>query len=347
MAKKPKQQTITKLSRKLGQEWKGLVVGQDDAIDKMVPYINRFMAGIRTPDKPIANLFLLGPTGVGKTKSAEALAQVLHESDRKLIKINCGEFSAEHEIAKLIGSPPGYLGHRETVAVLNQKRLDAMTSEDCPLSIVLFDEIEKGSTSLFKLLLGIMDNATLRLGDNNVVNFENTLVIFTSNLGAKEISNMLAPRWGFDRSKLEVTEDTVKALERAGDGALKKLAAPEFVNRLDEILFFRPLTHDEILSITDLELCAIRTHLATSLPPTRVFTFTYTPAVVKFITEVGTDLKSGARSIKRAIARHIFNPLSDAYLDDEIQPGDDALLFVRDGKIEWKIQRKETEVVAA
>src|SRR5436305_7647225 len=173
------------------------VVGQPNVISVIVPYIEMFQAGLAPENRPVGVFLLLGPTGTGKTRTVEALAEALHGSSRNLLKIDCGEFQMEHEVAKLIGAPPGYLGHRETQPMLSQQKLTAVTSERSALSLVLFDEIEKAAPSMTRLLLGVLDRGVLRLGDNSVVNFEKSLVFLTSNLGAKEMMWEINPDFGF------------------------------------------------------------------------------------------------------------------------------------------------------
>lgn len=332
--KTDKKQRTSKL---LGEKWKELVIGQDEAIDRMTPYVNRYVAGLSISDKTVGNFFLLGPTGVGKTKTAQALAEVLHKSPNKLIMINCAEFQGEHEIAKLIGSPPGYLGHRETTALLNDQRIKDKRSEDCTMTIIVFDEIDKASVAMFRILLGVLETATLRLGDNSIVNFENCLIICTSNVGSKEIMSLLDPAWGFNKSKVEITETKIREIEKAGGQAFKRLAQPEFMNRIDEIITFRPLTEEELHRITELELAALQKHIVSKLSKDGAFTITHTPAVVKFLTDKGGDIKFGARSVKRAITKYLYNPVTNAYLDGDIESGDEVRLHVRGDALGWKI----------
>src|SRR6202167_5439945 len=167
------------------------IVGQDQAIEKVAEIYQMFLAGLNAPGRPVGNLLFLGPTGSGKTRVVEAMAESLFGDPHACIKIDCAEFQHSHEIAKLVGSPPGYLGHRETHPVLTQEAINQWHTDKLKLSIVLFDEIEKASDSLWQLLLGILDKATLTLGDNRRVDFSRTLIFMTSNLGASEMSDLV------------------------------------------------------------------------------------------------------------------------------------------------------------
>ena len=169
------------------------IVGQDAAIEKMAEIYQMFLAGLNPPGRPVGNLLFLGPTGSGKTRLVEAAAESLLGDPRAVIKIDCAEFQHSHEIAKLIGSPPGYLGHRETHPQLSQERLNQFHSESLKLSFVLFDEIEKANDALWNLLLGILDKATLTLGDNRHVDFSRAIIFMTSNLGAAEMNSLIRP----------------------------------------------------------------------------------------------------------------------------------------------------------
>ncbi len=194
-----------------------------------------------TPEGRPAGIFLLlGPTGTGKTKTVEALADVLHGSPKKLLKVDCGEYQMEHEVAKLLGAPPGYLGHRETQPLLTQQKLSGAASESCDLSILLFDEIEKAAQSLVRLLLGVLDKATLRLGDGTLVNFEKTIIFLTSNLGAREMSRELRPEFGFESLGARRGESG-RQTGAIGKNAVRKNFSPEFINRIDSVVTYRPL----------------------------------------------------------------------------------------------------------
>src|SRR6266478_3464178 len=173
------------------------IVGQDEAVQALVELYQVFCAGLRSPGRPVGNLLFLGPTGSGKTRIVEAAAEILFGDSRAIIKVDCAEFQHSHEIAKLIGSPPGYLGHRETRPLLSQESLDQHQTDQVKLSFVLFDEIEKASDAVWNLLLGILDKATLTLGDNRHVDFSRSMIFLTSNLGVGEMTAILRPKLGF------------------------------------------------------------------------------------------------------------------------------------------------------
>ncbi len=206
-----------------------LVVGQPAAISTIVPFIEIHEAGLAPEGRPAGVFLLLGPTGTGKTRTVEAVAEALHGTSKKLLKVDCGEFQMEHEVAKLIGAPPGYLGHRETQPLLTQNKLAGVISQFSELSIVLFDEIEKAAPSMARLLLGVLDKATLRLGDNTVVNFDKTLIFLTSNLGARSMGRLLRPTFGFEAMAAHDEDRTAARLETIGLSAVRKRFSPEFV----------------------------------------------------------------------------------------------------------------------
>jgi ATP-dependent Clp protease ATP-binding subunit ClpA len=327
-------------SRQLAHEWKTRLIGQDHVVDTIAPYISRFFAGMNYPDRPVGNFFLLGPTGSGKTKTVETLAELLHGNEKTLIRIDCGEYHADHEVAKLIGAPPGYLGHRETQPQLTQQKLLSVTSEKCALSIVLFDEVEKAAPSLWRLLLGILDKAILRLGDNQIVNFEKTAIMMTSNLGAQEMANILSPRFGFTLGA--PLSESFTQLHKAGTLAISKKFPPEFPNRIDEIITYHPLTPVMLTDITKLELNKIQVLITTRLGA-QAFTLEYGQDVVDFITSKGSSTQYGARELKRTLTRLLYNRLSDAYLEGEIRPGSRVICSVTDSGIVWEVEEMDLE----
>jgi len=237
-----------------------MIVGQDEAIEQIVNIYQMHLTGMNPPGRPIGNFLFLGPTGTGKTRIVEATAEALVRNPRAVIKIDCGEFQHSHEIAKLIGSPPGYLGHRETHPLLSQETLSQYHTDTMKVSFVLFDEIEKASDSLWNLLLGILDKGTLTLGDNRKVDFSRALIFMTSNLGAAEMSQITTPRLGFgslhalEAAVSRVDEKLGQKVEKTGLDAAKRKFTPEFINRLDKIVVFKPLGEGQLRRILDLEL---------------------------------------------------------------------------------------------
>lgn len=329
----------------LSQAWKALIIGQDAAIDKITPYLIRAQANLNAPNRPIGIFFLMGPTGTGKTKTAETLAELLHGHEKYILRIDCGEFQMEHEVAKMIGAPPGYLGHRETQPIFTQQKLNAIVSEKCPFNIILFDEIEKAHPGVWRVILGILDKAQLRLGDNTIVNFENSIIFFSSNIGAKEIGDLLEPKFGFGETIIlkKVSETQQKAIEKIGLGSMSKKFPPEFSNRIDEIISYRSLNTETLTKITEIELQKIQKHIQERLGTT-FFAFTYKQDTVNFLTATGTSLKYGARELKRALGRYILNPLSDDFVEGKISSGNLLLCKVVDDHIEWDISEAPLEI---
>jgi len=312
----------------LENDLRQLIVGQDEAIQQIVNVYQTWLAGMNSPDRPVGSFLFLGPTGSGKTRIVEATAQSLLGSPRSVIKIDCAEFQHSHEIAKLIGSPPGYLGHRETHPLLSQEVLDQYHTDKIRLSFVLFDEIEKASDALWNLLLGILDKATLTLGDNRRVDFSRTMVFLTSNLGASEMSSILRPNLGFSapemRRKLEAGLDAERLpakITRAATEAARRRFTPEFMNRLDKIVVFRPLGQAELRKILDIELHLLQQRIFDSAGP-NYFVLAASDSAKQHLLAEGTDMKYGARHLRRAIERLVVQPLSNLIATDQIRPGD-------------------------
>jgi ATP-dependent Clp protease ATP-binding subunit ClpB len=301
-----------------------LVVGQDDAIHQIVRAYQTHQAGLSPAGRPIGNFLFLGPTGSGKTRIVEATAESLLKDARSVIKIDCAEFQHSHEIAKLIGSPPGYLGHRETHALLSQEALNQHHSDKLKLSLVLFDEIEKASDSLWNLLLGILDKAILTLGDNRKVDFSSTMVFLTSNLGAAEMSSLVSPRMGFRVPSLEHAGSDAKLNVRmslTGIAAARRKFTPEFINRLDKIVVFKSLGTEELRRIVDIELERVQQRIQTAAA-SKPFLIDVTKSAREFLLTEGADVKYGARPLKRAIERLLVQPLSNLMATSQIQRGD-------------------------
>ncbi|MCS7315787.1 MAG: AAA family ATPase [Bryobacterales bacterium] len=317
-ASKPRKPTA-EAATDLGSQLSRKIVGQAAAIQQIVPYIQMFEAGLAPEGRPVGVFLLLGPTGTGKTRTVEALAEVLHGSEKCVLKIDCGEYQMDHEVAKLIGAPPGYLGHRETVPMLTQQKLHAVTSERSKLSLVLFDEIEKAAPSLTRLLLGILDRATLRLGDNTTVNFENSLIFLTSNLGAREMLKELNPDFGFRAGA--PSRDVTGKLEAIGLNAVRRRFSPEFINRIDAVLTYRPLDAASLEAILDQQIGELQRLIDIRLGERR-FDVEVAAAARQFLLRMGTSREYGARELKRTIHRHLTQPLAALVAAGGVAPGD-------------------------
>jgi ATP-dependent Clp protease ATP-binding subunit ClpA len=304
------------LSRVLSQK----VVGQPDATRTIIPYIQMFQAGLSPEGRPVGVFLLLGPTGTGKTKTVEALAEVLHGSAKNVLKVDCGEFQMEHEVAKLIGAPPGYLGHRETQPMLTQQKLNAVTSEKCELSLVLFDEIEKAAPSMTRLLLGVLDKGLLRLGDNSTVNFEKSLIFLTSNLGAREMMKEINPEFGFQSFKGADRSGLSSKLQNIALASVRKRFSPEFVNRIDSVITYQPLSTESLTAILALQIADLQSHVNTRLG-NRSFTLEVPQEARQFLLSKGTSAEYGARELNRTIHRHLTQPLSALVAANQVNPG--------------------------
>lgn len=305
--------------------------GQTTPIAGILPHIHMHQAGLAPENRPVGVFLLLGPTGTGKTRTVEIIAEALHGSDRTMLRVDCGEFQMEHEVAKLIGAPPGYLGHRETQPMLNQQKLNAATSEHSNLSVVLFDEIEKSASSLQRLLLGVLDKATLKLGDNSSVNFERTLIFMTSNLGARDMYKALNPTLGF-ASMLEKREVQADKLHAIGLDAARKKFSPEFMNRIDSTYTYQPLDSESVMRIIEAQLADLQRHINLRLGP-RAFRIATTVRAREWMRTNGTSLQYGARELKRLILRTVTQPLALLVSQGRIEPGTRVTIDINeDGK---------------
>jgi ATP-dependent Clp protease ATP-binding subunit ClpA len=297
------------------------VVGQDAALEKVAEIYQMFLAGLNPPGRPVGNLLFLGPTGSGKTRVVEAVAEALFGDARACIKIDCAEFQHSHEIAKLIGSPPGYLGHRETHPLLTQEALNQWHTDKLKLSLLLFDEIEKASDALWQLLLGILDKGTLTLGDNRRVDLSQCLIFLTSNLGAGEMNDLVTGGMGFARKPDAMDMRLDEKIMRTAQEAARRKFSPEFMNRIDKVVVFKTLRSEHLEEILEIELGMVqqRVLLATG---NRQFVFNCTQRVKSFLLREGTDLKYGARHLKRAIERHVVFPLANLVATGQVKLGD-------------------------
>jgi len=300
------------------------IVGQDQAVEKVVEIYQMFLAGLNPPGRPVGNLLFLGPTGSGKTRVVESMAEALFGDARACIKIDCAEFQHSHEIAKLIGSPPGYLGHRETHPLLTQEALNQWHTDKLKLSILLFDEIEKASDSLWQLLLGILDKATLTLGDNRRVDLSQCIIIMTSNLGAGEMSNLVQGGLGFAPERIEVDAALDDKISRTAVEAARRKFTPEFMNRIDKAVVFKTLRPEHLQQILEFELGMVQQRILMAAGANQ-FVFTCTPKVKTLLLHEGTDPKYGARHLKRSIEKNLVFPLANLVATGQVKLGD----FVR------------------
>ncbi len=306
------------------------IIGQPDAVNGILPFIRMYQAGLAPEGRPAGVFLLLGPTGTGKTRTVEALAEVLHGTPRHVLRIDCGEFQMDHEVAKLIGAPPGYLGHRETHPILTQQRLLAVTSERSPLSLVLFDEIEKAAPSMTRILLGILDKGTLRLGDNSNVSFDRSLIFLTSNLGARQMANALNPAFGFGSGLAPRANEIGRKLERIGTSAVRRRFSPEFVNRIDSVITYQPLGDEALSQILDIELANLQQLIAGRLGP-RAFEVELARGARSYLLAQGASREFGARELKRTLQRLVVQTIAEKVAGGQVPPGTVVRAEARDG----------------
>jgi ATP-dependent Clp protease ATP-binding subunit ClpB len=316
------------------------IVGQEEGVQSLVDMFQVFCAGLNSPGRPVGNLLFLGPTGSGKTRIVEAAAEILFGDARAVIKVDCAEFQHSHEIAKLIGSPPGYLGHRETHPLITQEALAASHTEKLKLSFLLFDEIEKASDALWQLLLGMLDKATLTLGDNRRVDLSQTVIFLTSNLGGGEITELMQGGMGFIQPKDKPATGIDEKVERTAVEAARRKFSPEFMNRLDKVVVFHPLRREQLERVLEIELGQVQQRVLETAKGQ--FLFRVTDAGRDFLLQEGTDQRYGARHLKRAIERHVVYPLANLLATEQVHLGDlicidwnkeqDRLTFIREGE---------------
>jgi len=319
---------------------RGKIVGQEEGVQALVDLYQVFRAGLNSPGRPVGNLLFLGPTGSGKTRIVEAASEILFGDPRSVIKVDCAEFQHSHEIAKLIGSPPGYLGHRETHPLITQETLAAGHRDDLKLSFLLFDEIEKASDALWQLLLGMLDKATLTLGDNRKVDLSQTVIFLTSNLGGGEIAELMEGGMGFVQPTDKPIAGLDEKVERTAVEAARRKFSPEFMNRLDKVVVFHPLRREQLQEVLDIELGRVQQRVLDTAKGQ--FLFRVTEAGRDFLLQEGTDQRYGARHLKRAIERHVVYPLANLLATDQVSLGDlvridwdeshEGLTFVREGE---------------
>jgi ATP-dependent Clp protease ATP-binding subunit ClpB len=320
------------------------VIGQEEAVRAVVDAYQLYCAEMRAVGRPVGTYLFLGPTGSGKTRIVEAAAEILFGDPRAVIRVDCAEFQHSHEVAKLVGSPPGYLGHRETHPLITQEELAKYHTDKLKLSFLLFDEIEKASDSLWQLLLGILDKATLTLGDNRRVDLSQTMIFLTSNLGGGEITELMTGGMGFVQPKDKPEEQLDTKVERTAQEAAKKKFSPEFMNRLDKVVVFQPLQEEQLEQILDIELGMVQQRVLDM--GREQFLFRVTPAAHQFLLQEGTDIKYGARQLKRAIEKFVVCPLANLHATEQVRFGD-MLEIDWNGKTNYLSFQKEGEAAVA
>jgi len=318
----------------LTKELKKRIIGQDHVLEQITSTFYKWEVGMTAPSTPAGTFLLLGPTGTGKTRSVEALAEVLLGNEKNFIKIDCAEFAHSHEIAKLLGSPPGYLGHRETQPALTNETLARHYSDRYKCSILLFDEIEKASDALWNLLLGILDKATLTLGDNRKVDFSNTFIFMTSNLGAREMQAELSQAYGYSTHHYLLTPNQ-KKLDDIALQAAKKRFQPEFLNRIDEKLVYHTLTKESLSKILDQLLVALQERVHTSRGA-HTFLLEVTQEVRDLLLEQGVSHAYGARELKRSIELNLTTKLTHQIREGKFKDALVVRVTVDQGKCVFK-----------
>ncbi len=331
------------------------IVGQEEGVQSLVDMFQVFCAGLNSPGRPVGNLLFLGPTGSGKTRIVEAAAEILFGDARAVIKVDCAEFQHSHEIAKLIGSPPGYLGHRETHPLITQEALAASHTDKLKLSFLLFDEIEKASDALWQLLLGMLDKATLTLGDNRRVDLSQTVIFLTSNLGGGEITELMQGGMGFVRPNEKPAAGFDEKIERTAVEAARRKFSPEFMNRLDKVVVFHPLRREQLEKVLEIELGQVQQRVLETAKGQ--FLFRVTDPGRDYLLQEGTDQRYGARHLKRSIERHIVYPLANLLATEQVHLGDlvcidwnkeqECLTFTREGENLAIPARKVEPVISA
>src|SRR5206468_1457468 len=309
---------------------RGKIVGQEEGVQALVDLYQVFRAGLNSPGRPVGNLLFLGPTGSGKTRIVEAAAEILFGDARAVVKVDCAEFQHSHEIAKLIGSPPGYLGHRETHPLITQETLAACHTDKLKLSFLLFDEIEKASDALWQLLLGILDKATLTLGDNRRVDFSQTLIFLTSNLGGRAITDLMSDGFGFVRAPDKPTAKLDEQVKATAVEAARRRFPPEFMNRLDKIVVFGPLHYQQLMEFLEIELDYLQDRVLQTMKGQ--FVFRVTRPAKYFLLQEGMDKRYGARHLKRALERNLVHPLANLLATEQVKQGD-RLCIDWDGRV--------------
>jgi ATP-dependent Clp protease ATP-binding subunit ClpC len=307
----------------MAEELRGKVIGQDEAVSKVVKAIQRNRAGLKDPNKPIGSFFFLGPTGVGKTQLAKVLAKYLFDSEDALIRIDMSEYMEKFSISRLVGAPPGYVGYEEGGQLTEKVRRK-------PYSIILLDEIEKAHPDVFNLLLQVLDDGHMTDGLGRKIDFKNTILIMTSNIGARQLADFGSGVGFGTKAKEESRDENAKSVIQ---NALRKAFSPEFLNRIDDMILFKSLQREGIHKIIDLELQKLYGRINDL-----GYNIELTEKAKDFIVENGYDEKFGARPLKRAIQKFIEDPLAEEIIRASLQEGDKIKMDLEDGAEELNIK---------
>jgi ATP-dependent Clp protease ATP-binding subunit ClpC len=307
----------------MGEELRGKVIGQDDAVSKVVKAIQRNRAGLKDPNKPIGSFFFLGPTGVGKTQLAKVLAKYLFDTDDALIRIDMSEYMEKFSISRLVGAPPGYVGYEEGGQLTEKVRRK-------PYSIILLDEIEKAHPDVFNLLLQVLDDGHMTDGLGRKIDFKNTILIMTSNIGARQLADFGSGVGFGTKAKEDSRDENAKTVIQ---NALRKAFAPEFLNRIDDMILFKSLQREGIHKIIDLELAKLYGRINDL-----GYQIQLTEKAKDFIVDKGYDEKFGARPLKRAIQKYIEDPLAEEIIKSHLQSGDTIKLDIEEGHEELTVK---------
>lgn len=298
-------QPALEMRRRIGERF----VGQVEAVNAVAGAYQRWKADLCRPGRPIASLLFLGPSGTGKTHLVETFAYSIHRLPRHLLKIDCAEYQHSHEVARLVGAPPGYLGHRETAAVLRQKTLNEAESASAGISVILLDEVDKAHEAFWNILLGILDKGILQLGDSSKTDFSRSMIFMTANTGSREIGHLLHGGFGFT-----VPEASTSSVSGVALSAMRRVFAPEFVNRLDGSVVFHPLSRPQLLSILEFEIETLRPRLS--------FSFDVSERAREFLADQGYDARYGARHLRRSVDQHLVQPFTNLICSNQVALGD-------------------------
>ncbi len=321
-------QAETDKLRRMGEELRGAVIGQDEAIQKVVKAIQRNRVGLKDPKKPIGTFIFLGPTGVGKTELARCLARYMFDNEDSLIRIDMSEYMEKFTVSRLIGAPPGYVGYEEGGQLTEKVRRK-------PYSVILLDEIEKAHPDIYNLLLQVLDDGQLTDGMGRKVDFKNTLIIMTSNIGARQLKDFGEGVGFATAAKMQSSEENNKAVI---EKALKRTFSPEFLNRIDDVVMFNSLSKENIFSIIDILMKGVMNRLVNL-----GFSMELTQEAKDFIADKGYDAQFGARPLHRAIQKYLEDPLAEEILNMQVKPGDILVADLDESKEKIKFTLRQPE----